>query len=143
MKKDIDKCKAIMSNDFILLNEEESNLSENIGFNWGNDKKMLPQNLVLGQQATDRSDTVAKQLKSVSVAAPKSPVVAQKNRSLKLQIVPCIPEFYSIVNSIDTNFGHFDSITTQDELRDLCSRKLALIKDTNRSKHNPETDLED
>ena len=143
MKKDIDKCKAIMSNDFILLNEEESNLSENIGFNWGNDKKMLPQNLVLGQQGTDCSDTVAKQPKSVSFAAPKSPVVAQKNRSLKLQIVPCIPEFYSIVNSIDTNFGHFDSITTQDELRDLCSRKLALIKDTNRSKHNPETDLED
>ena len=80
---------------------------------------------------------------AMSFAAPKSPIVAQNNRGLKLQIVPCIPEFYSIVNSIDTNFGHFDSITTQDELRDLCSRKLALIKDTNKTKHNPEMDLED
>ena len=81
MKRDIDKCKEIMSNDFILLNEEESNLNENVGFNWGNDRKMLPQNLVLGQQANDHSDTVAKSPKSVSFAAPKSPIEAQKNQT--------------------------------------------------------------
>ena len=44
LKGDIDKCKQIMSNDFILLNEEEkSNIEENIEFTWKSSTKDLPE----------------------------------------------------------------------------------------------------
>ena len=141
LKADIDKCKQIMSNDFILLNEEEkSNVDENIEFTWKSNKSLdLPENLILGQQAhvpSSKNEEDPRQAPTI----PMSQLIPRRKPSFKLQIVPCIPEFYSIV---DTNIGTYDSITTQDELKDLYSRKLALIKGANRIKLNPEMELED
>ena len=141
LKRDIDRCKEIMSNDFILSNDEDNSI-QNIGFAWEppND---LSQNPMFGQQAHPPPVDTEKDPNHTTPTFAKSTGMPLKNRGFKLQIIPCTPEFLSIVNSIDTNLGPFDSITTQDELKDLYSRKLALIKDTNRMKHNPELDLED
>ena len=62
----------------------------------------------------------------------------------KQLMMRCHPEFQSVLSSIEESVvGSFDSVSTVDELKDLCSRKLALIKGSSNNRQFKKLEIRD
>ena len=137
LKKDIDTCKQIMSNDFILLNDVD-------GVNKGSIYSNIKEAETLGPHhslppdvdnecdyAEDGIDNTSTNPFAPTGANPLS-IYCNQGKNLvqyKQLMMRCHPQFQSVLSSIEESVvGSFDSVSTVDELKDLCSRKLALIK---------------
>ena len=138
LRKDIHTCKQIMSNDFALFNdgnddeEQESKECE--------ETKVLPPNIIIHHSGFQSIPDDVKC--NTNCLVPNFSNISYRNQShigdVKPSLVHGNSEFYRLVNSLEPM-----SMSTVDELRDLCSRKLALIKNSSKNKHSCEFSLED
>ena len=83
----------------------------------------------------------------VPIGANPLSIYCNQGKSLvqyKQIMMRCHPEFQSVLSSIEESaLGSFESVSTVDELKDLCSRKLALIKGSSNNRQFKKLEIRD
>ena len=127
----------VLSNDFILLNDADDAKNGCIYSNIKAAESLVPHHSLhpdVDNECEHCEDGIEDTTTNpfVSIGANPLSIYCNQGKNVvqyKQLMMRCHPQFQSVLSSIEESVvGSFDSVSTVDELKDLCSRKLALIK---------------